>query len=183
MDNGYQALLNHTQLFAYSTQLPLDNWEREFDIAIIARLEQGLEKQYGPRGARRLAVRCGQEFFERGLHGAAIPGGAGDLALRLLPLSSRIKWGLGAVAKVFTQLSDQVTWVDDERDYFLFHIEPCPVCWNREATDPICHFEIGILQQTVRWLSDGRHFRLLQTHCHALGHERCTFRIDKTPLR
>lgn len=181
--SGYVALLNHVELPQFLQTSPPDNLERNFDFAHVARLNRGLEVLYGPRGARNLATRSGRVFFSLGLKKFGILASIGDLTLRAVPLATKLKMGLSAVARVFTQVSDQTCRSEEMRLHFVYHIEQCPVCWGRSTREPIDHFHVGTLQEAMRWIGGNLDFRVTQTKCRAMGDVGCAFRIDKEPIR
>ncbi len=182
--NGVNAILNMAKLPELINNYPPSNLKKEFDFADYAALNQALEDMYGPRGGRGLALRAGRASFARGLQGP-LGGVAGvsDLALKMIPLSLKLKMGLPAMAKVFSQVSDQASRVEGRKDGdFIYIIERCPVCWGRKADKPICHAAIGLLQEGLRWVSGGKEFRVEETACFACGDDRCEFLIYKDPI-
>lgn len=181
--NGLNALLNLTGLRPYIQELPPDNLERAFDFADFSNLNKGLDDIYGPRGGRGLALRGGRATFARGLKGFGALAGVGDLAFKVLPLATKMRIGLPAMARVFTQFSDQITRVESFDDYQLYYIDRCPVCWGRESDRQICYVAVGLLQEGLRWVSGGLEFRVEETECVAMGAEACTFKIDKDPIK
>jgi hypothetical protein len=181
--NGLNALLNLTGLRPYIQELPLDNLERGFDFADFSNLNKGLDDIYGPRGGRGLALRGGRATFARGLKGFGALAGVGDLAFKVLPLATKMRIGLPAMARVFTQFSDQITRVESFDDHQLYYIDRCPVWWGREADRQICYVAVGLLQEGLRWVSGGLEFRVEEVECFAQGAEACTFKIDKDPIK
>lgn len=181
--NGLNALLNLTEMRQFIQEPPPDNLEREFDFAYIANLTRGLDEIYGPRGGRGLALRGGRAIFSRGLKQFGALAGVGDLAFKVLPLQTKLKIGVPAVARIFTQLSDQTSRVEEFDDHFLYYIDRCSMCWGRSADRPICYIAIGILQESLRWVSGGLEFRIQEIECVAMGAESCVFRIDKEPIK
>lgn len=181
--NGLNALLNLTGLRKYIQEFPPDNLEREFDFNDFSAINQGLDDIYGPRGGRGLALRGGRATFARGLKGFGALAGVGDLAFKVLPLNTKLKIGLPAMARVFTQFSDQISRVEDKDDHFLYYIDRCPVCWERKSDRPICYVAIGLLQEGLRWVSGGLEFRVEEIECIANGGEACIFKIDKEPIK
>lgn len=190
-DNGLTLLLEKAALAQYIEKRPPDNWEREFDFAHIANLNRGLVVLYGPRGGRRLAVRSGRYFFERGVKQLGLIAGLDDIALRTLPLHTKLKMGLVALARIFTQFSDQHSRVEEFDNQFMFFVDVCPLCWGQTlepratetAVSPMCHFNTGILQAGSDWFSGGLKFRIEQVQCKAAGDETCGFKIDKEPIK
>jgi hypothetical protein len=181
--NGLNALLNLTGLSQYTRALPPENLQREFDFADFSNLNQGLTDIYGPRGGRGLSLRGGRATFDQGLKGFGALAGVSDLAFRVLPLSTKMRIGLPAMARVFTQFSDQTTRTENHDAYFLYYIDRCPVCWGRKSELPICFVATGLLQEGLKWLSGGNEFRVEEIECLAAGSSSCIFRIDKEPIR
>lgn len=181
--NGLNALLNLIGLKEYIQEYPPENLERAFDFSDFSNLNQGLDDIYGPRGGRGLALRGGRATFARGLKGFGALAGVGDLAFKVLPLATKMKIGLPAMARVFTQFSDQITRVESFDDYHLYHIDRCPVCWGRQADKQICYVAVGLLQEGLRWVSGGMEFRVEEVDCIAMGSDSCTFKIDKEPIK
>ncbi|HSH02232.1 MAG TPA: 4-vinyl reductase [Anaerolineae bacterium] len=181
--NGLNALLNLINLREYINEYPPDNLEREFDFSHISNLTRGLDDIYGPRGGRGLALRGGRALFSRGLKNFGALAGAGDLAFRVLPLKTKLKVGVPAIARIFTQFSDQTSRTEDHGEHFLYYIERCSMCWGQKTDRPVCYIAVGLLQESLRWVSGGLEFRVEEIECIAQGDENCVFRIDKTPIR
>jgi predicted hydrocarbon binding protein len=108
--------------------------------------------------------------------------GVGDLAFKVIPLGTKVKVGLRAMAESFTQFSDQHSEVEDKSDHFVYTIHRCPVCWGRTSDRPICYGAIGVLQEGLRWMSGGKDFRVEEFECHAQGDPCCRFNVFKEPL-
>jgi hypothetical protein len=180
--NGLNALLNLTGLTQYRNQPPPGNLNKEFDFADFSNLSQGVLDIYGPRGGRGLSLRGGRATFDRGLKGFGALAGVGDLAFRVLPEKTKVRIGLPALARVFTQFSDQISYVEDHGDHYLYYIDRCPVCWGRQSDRPICYVATGLLQEGLRWVSGGRMYRVEEIDCLAAGGKSCLFKVDKTPV-
>ncbi len=181
--NGLNALLNLIDMRPFMTNLPPDNLEREFDFAYISNLNRGLEDIYGPRGGRGLALRGGRAIFSRGLKQFGALAGVGDLAFKVLPLQTKLKIGLPAVARIFTQFSDQTSRVEEYNDHYLYYIDRCSMCWGVETEHEVCHIAVGILQETLRWISGGLEFRVNAIECIGMGAKAGVIRIDKEPIK
>jgi predicted hydrocarbon binding protein len=71
----------------------------------------------------------------------------------------------------------------EQNDGKLFwHIERCPLCWERHAAEPVCHLAVGVLQEALFWLSGGKVFNVEEQTCIAAGDETCTIVVDQTPI-
>jgi predicted hydrocarbon binding protein len=109
--------------------------------------------------------------------------GAGDLAFRVLPLLTKMKIGIPAMAKIFSQVSDQYSTVEEAEAEFIYTIHRCPVCWGRSGLDkPVCYIAVGLLQEGLKWLSGGSEFRVNESKCTAMGDPTCEFVIQKMPI-
>ena len=181
--DDYAAILNFAGLSQYEKGLPEDNWAKGFDFVLVAKLNQGLSELYGPRGGRRLAIQVGRGFLTRGLREFGALAGIDDLARRKTPAQIKLRDGLMVVARLFSQISDQKAWLEEQDMQFNYHVEQCPVCWGRTADKPICFFTVGFLQEVLYLLSDGYDFRVQQTSCTAMGDSSCVFRIDREPIK
>lgn len=181
--NGLNAILNMAKLSHLIDNFPPANWDKGFDFAHYAALNQALEDMYGPRGGRGLALRAGRASFARGLQGFGALHNMGDLALKTVPLSIKLKIGLPAMARVFSQVSDQSSRIEEQPNgNFIYVIEQCPVCWGRKSGKPICHAAVGLLQESLRWVSGGKEFRVEEIGCVATGDATCDFLVFKDPI-
>lgn len=178
---GFRALLRMAKMEHYLEQPPPDNLERAFDFADLSSLMWALEQMYGPRGGRGLALRAGRATFAEGLRNFGALAGVGDLAFRMLPLKTKMSIGLKAMANIFSRMSDQITDVREEEEYFVYTIHRCPVCWGRQNTTdrPVCYLALGLLQEGLKWVSGGREIRVYESKCIAAGDEVCEFLIYK----
>ncbi len=181
--NGLNAILNLAGLSHLIDNYPPDNLEREFDFADFTAIHIGLEDMYGPRGGRGLALRAGRATFNDGLKSFGALAGVGDLAFKVLPLQAKMRIGLPAVAKIFSQITDQLSTVDETDDAFIWTIHRCPICWTRTNADkPVCYISTGLLQAMLTWVSGGLEFRVNESKCCAIGDKVCEFVIQKEPI-
>lgn len=181
--NGLNAVLNYVGLSSLVDNYPPDNMDKAFDFAHFSMINQGLEEMYGKRGGRGLGLRAGRTTFEDVLKDYGAMAGVGDLAFRVLPLHTKIKAGLQAMAKIFSEKSDQISSVEEREDHYLYTIERCPVCWGREgAESPVCFYIVGLLQEGLKWVSGGKEYRVNEAKCTAMGDEVCEFVIYKQPV-
>jgi predicted hydrocarbon binding protein len=181
--NGLVAALRLAGLQDLIDNYPPSNLNKEFDFADYSGVNGVLEDIYGPRGGRGLALRAGRASFARGLKDFGALAGVGSAAFKVIPLGAKLKIGVPAMAKIFTQFSDQHSTVKDVGDDFHYHIHKCPVCWGRTADRAICFAAVGLLQEGLKWISSGHEYRVEEISCVAAGAERCTFRIQKEPLK
>lgn len=180
--NGLNAILSLAGLETYVDRIPPDNLSRQFDFVSMAALSQSLEDMYGARGGRGMALRIGRACFARGLKQFGAMAGMADPAFQVLPLEQRSKVGLEALAAIFTNFSDQRTIFEEAEQYFLLHTDYSPIAWGRTSDKPVCHGLVGIIQESLRWSSDGYEYVVQEMSCRAAGGESCVFRINKKPI-
>lgn len=180
--NGLNAILNMAGLSHLMDNYPPENLNREFDFADYSALSGALEEMYGPRGGRGLALRAGRASFAQGLRGFGALAGAGDLAFKVLPLSTKLKIGIPAMARLFSQVSDQRSWVEETPSEYIYYMAPCPVCWGRKSDKPMCHAGTGLLQEGLRWLSGGHEYRVQEHKCVGMGDPACALHVQKEPI-
>jgi predicted hydrocarbon binding protein len=181
--NGIKAVLNLAKVPDLIDNYPPNTLAREFDFSDFGAIGQSIEEMYGPRGGRGLALRAGRAAFAQGLSEFGSVIGASELAFKVIPMQTKVKVGLKAMAETFTKFSDQPSDVTDGDDYFIYTIHRCPVCWGRHSDDRhICYGAVGILQEGLRWVSGGKDFKVEEVECIATGDEHCVFHIFKEPL-
>jgi len=181
--NGLNAILNLAGLNNYVDNYPPDSLEKSFDFADVSSINIALEEMYGPRGGRGLALRAGRATFADALKNFGALAGAGDLAFKVLPLQAKMRIGIPAMAKIFTQVSDQHSTVEEHENEFVYTIHKCPVCWGRSGVDkPACFVAVGLLQEGLKWVSGGNEFRVNESKCIAIGDNVCEFIIQKEPI-
>jgi len=180
--NGLNAILNLAHLPHVIDNYPSDNLDKEFNFADFSAINLALEEMYGPRGGRGLALRAGRAAFADALRNFGALAGAGDLAFKVLPLQAKMRIGIPAMARIFTQISDQHSTVEEQENEFVYTIHRCPVCWGRSADKPVCFVAVGLLQEGLKWVSGGNEFRVNESKCVAVGDDVCEFIIQKTPI-
>ena len=129
-----------------------------------------------------MALRAGRASFKYGLKEYGSLLGLTEMAFRLLPLSTKLHTGAKAFAELFNRHTDQRVRVEERENSILWHIEQCPLCWERKAEEPVCHLAVGLLQEALYWVSGGKVFDVEETACIACGDPFCTIKIDTVPL-
>jgi predicted hydrocarbon binding protein len=181
--NGLNAILNMAGLPNLIDNYPPDNLERQFDFSDFSAINEALEEMYGPRGGRGLALRAGRTAFDESLRNFGALAGVGDFAFKVLPLQAKLRIGLPGMAKVFSQISDQYSTVEEKAEEYIYTIHRCPVCWGRKGLDkPVCYIAAGLLLGGLKWISGGAEFKVVETKCCAVGDDVCEFVIPKEPI-
>ncbi len=177
--NGINAVLNHIGLSEWIHNYPPNNLDMAFPFADVSRIQVGLEEIYGPRGGQGLAMRIGQASFKYGLREFGPMLGITDMGFRLLPLPTKLSKGAEIFASTFNNFTDQQVRLEETSDALFWHIERCPVCWERKTSRPSCNLAVGILQEALYWISSGRYFNVQEISCIAQGDPTCTIQIEK----
>ncbi|NWG35389.1 MAG: 4-vinyl reductase [Chloroflexi bacterium] len=180
--NGVHAILKLASLPQLLDNYPADDSQRAFPFSTVSALLDTLEQVYGPHGGRGLAMRIGRACFNNGIRQYGTQMGITEMAFRLLPLPAKISAGAKAFAELFNALTDQKVRVEEEGETLLWHIEQCPLCWERHSSEPVCHLAVGLLQEALYWLSGGKVFHVEEKTCIAAGDDRCTIVIDQVPV-
>ena len=180
--NGVHAVLKLASLHSLLDNYPGDDAERAFPFSTVSRLTDMLEQVYGPHGGRGLALRIGRACFNNGIRQYGIQMGITEMAYRLLPLPAKISAGAKLFAGLFNNYTDQRVRVEEDGSTLLWHIEQCPLCWDRHAQEPVCHLAVGLLQEALYWLSGGKVFSVEEKTCIAAGDDTCTIVIDQSPI-
>ena len=179
---GVDALGGLAPLESFIQNSPEVNPTQAFSFETMSLLQSTLEQAYGPRGGRGLALRVGRAAFKYGLKEYGSMLGLTEMAFRLLPLPTKLHTGAKAFADLFNKHTDQKVRIEEKDNKIFWHIDQCPLCWERKAEEPICHLAVGLLQESLYWVSGGKVFNVEETACIARGDEACTIVIDQTPL-
>ena len=180
--NGLNAVLNLAGRSDLIGNYPPSDSKLDFSFATLSGLLTQLEHAYGPRGGRGLAIRAGRVAFKYGMREFGLQLGLTETAFRLLPLSAKIRMGGQALADLFNKETDQRVRIEEREGKLLWVIERCPLCWERHSDEAVCHLAVGLLQESLYWLSGGKIFNVEETLCIAKGDPTCTIEIDQTPL-
>lgn len=180
--NGVNAALDLAHLPHLIDNYPPNNLDLEFGFDQISYMQTALEDMYGWRGGRGLALRSGRACFKYGLREMAPSLGRLDPRFQFLPLRKKLRMGSKYLAEIINAFSDQRVHIEEDGDRLLWHIERCPICWQRRSKVPVCHLAIGALQEALYWVSGGKCFNIQETRCIAVGDPACTFVIEKSEL-
>ena len=181
--NGLNAILNLAGLSNLIDNFPPDNLEREFDFADFTAIHVGLEEMYGPRAVVDWLCEQGGLLLMMRSRILALWRVLATWLLRFCRLQAKIRIGLPASAKIFSQVTDQLSTVDETDDAFIWTIHRCPICWTRKNADkPVCYISTGLLQAMLTWVSGGLEFRINESKCCAVGDSVCEFVIQKDSI-
>lgn len=177
--NGLNAVLNTARLPALIDQYPPPNFEPGMTFSEMSRLFEAVEGIYGIRGGRRLARQSGQACFKYGIEGFGGVIGFADFALRLLPIPMRVRIGMEVLAEIFNRYSDHHVMLAESGESYFFIMDQCGFCWERRTETPACDLIVGLLEETLYWVTRGQRFVVESTSCIACGENIGAIRVDK----
>jgi predicted hydrocarbon binding protein len=180
--HGVNAILNLAKMHHLVNNYPPNNLELGFSFTEFGAIQETLDEMYGVRGGRGLAMRAGRETFKYALKEFMPVLGIADLAFRPFPMGMKIKIGLEVFAETFNKFTDQIVHLEQDAENHLWIIERCPVCWQRESETPCCHLAVGLLQESLFWVSNGKNYRVTEIECIASGYNACVIAILKKPI-
>ena len=180
--NGVNAVLKLASQPSLIENYPADDNALAFPFSTLSSLGGTLEQLYGPHGGRGLSLRIGRACFNYGVRQYGAQMGLTEMAFKLLPLPAKLSAGAKAFAELFNAFTDQRVRVEEADRKLLWHIERCPLCWERKTQEPACHLAVGLLQEALYWLSGGKVFNVEEQTCVAAGDETCTIVIDPLPI-
>jgi len=180
--NGVNAILKLASHPSLIENYPADDTQPAFPFSTVSSLGEMLEQVYGPHGGRGLALRIGRACFNYGVRQYGTQMGLAEMAFRLLPLPLKLNAGAKALAELFNNFTDQRVRIEEDDRKLFWHIERCPLCWERHTHEPSCHLAVGLLQEALFWLSGGKVFNVEEKTCIAAGDKTCTIVIDQVPM-
>ena len=175
--DGYETILDITDLATYFAELPPDTLDRQFDFVYFATLNQGLEAMFGARGGRGMALAIGRAWFAQGLSSFGAFAGLAHPKFQALSLDNRAYIALQAFSGVFQQYSDQSMHLRLQDDGYELSVDSSPMTWGRQTEQPVCHSLVGLLQA-----SDGHEYHVHEVACRAAGQDLCIFHINLKPI-
>jgi predicted hydrocarbon binding protein len=87
------------------------------------------------------------------------------------------------MTRIFSQISNQTTTVEEDEACFRYILQQCPDCWGWKRTESAtCFYGAGLLEEGLKWISGGSEFQVNETMCMAKGDKTCEYSINKTPI-
>jgi bacteriochlorophyll 4-vinyl reductase len=181
--NGLNAILNYAHLREYINHYPADNLERGFDFVDFSAIHRAMVEMYGEKGAQTFLKRAGRSTFGDCLRKQGALAGVSSEVFASLPLQTKLRIGLQAIARVVSQISDQTAYVEMVGDHFRYIVQQCPECWGQRGKDKaICSYWTGVLEEGLSYISGGAEFHAIESRCKAKGDDFCEFTIETSPI-
>ena len=180
--SGLSAVLRLAGLDQLISDYPPNTYDRSFAFEHLGQIHESMDRLYGTKSGRGLALRAGRVCFKYGMQEFAPHLADTHSAFRLLPLNLKVITGANAFAELFNRYSDQVVHVAEDPDRVWWHVERCPICWGRQTDAPCCHLAVGLIQESLYWVSGGRSFMVEEIRCCGRGDSSCSIQIAREPL-
>ncbi len=179
--NGTKAILRAGGLQRFIDNFPPNNTEMAVTFADYGAAEQAVEDFCGARGARAMLMRIGRTTFRYTLKEQPAILGLAGIALKALPMGTRMKVILDNITKAANKDVNQPAHLREEPDAFYFVVEECPCRWRPKHQKPACFATVGVLQEALNWAT-GRNFKVEEVACISNGASACVYRIPKEPI-
>lgn len=180
-EGGYEAVLSTARLPELIETLPPEDFKPGLTYREIGRLFEAMESIYGVSGGRRFVRQAGQASFRYWMEGFGGILGLADVVFRIMPIKLRLKIAVEVVAEIMNRYSGQHLVLGEGSDGYFVVLERCGFCEGRRTEVPICAFPVGLLDETLFWVSRGHRFSVEETSCIACGDPVCTIFIDREP--
>jgi hypothetical protein len=122
----------------------------------IMELQKALEAVYGIHAGQGLALRSGRAWVKYGLRFFRDELGWNRSEFRLLPRPVRIQRGLEGLASWMDRVFMEKFFVTRSLDGWLWQIHDCPLVIEPGGEFPCCYWMIGVLEETLQRLGDGK---------------------------
>ncbi len=184
--NGLTIILREAGLEYMRDNFPPDDDEfGELTIGHYASLNAAVLNFFG-RAARSMSIRTGRVIARRAIEKQAkVFNIAALLGLKLMPLSVKLKLGLGQMQDGFRKMwaangQEMILRIEETDDTWLFIRETCPECAGNASDEPVCWLFVGSLYESTRWLT-GKELDIVEIECRATGAPACVWSISKKP--
>lgn len=186
--HGMEEIIGHSGVVAVLNfaRLPdlLEHFnQRDLPVALayseLGKIQSSLEKLYGPRGGRGIALRSGRSCFNYSLREYGKELGLLSLSYRLMTASAKISAGLNLVVGHLSEIFATTIDLEELPDHYNVTIRNCPVCYQRKINVEVCHLFVGFLQEFLYWISGGKFYNVHETACAASGANACVIQIEK----
>lgn len=175
-ENAHEIFQN-TQLKINIESYQGNNLELQFSAAQLSSILSAIEIRYNQPAGRGLALRAGRVCFKMMIREFGYDLGLAKPEIRLLPVRKKLPEISQIFAGVMNQEDHDHIEIETDQHSLLWHVSKCPICWERQSESPACHFGVGILQESLYWLSGGKDYLVEEINCIAAGAKRCTFQI------
>lgn len=180
-ENGAKAVLNAGGLGRFIDNYPPNDTELAASMADYGSAQQAVEEFYGPRGARAMLIRIGRATTRFSLQELPALLGLAGLALKALPMETRVKVVLERLTKTANDTVNLKAHLRVEPDAFYYVNEECPCRWRPPHDKPACFTTVGAVQEALLH-GTGKNFKVEEVACISNGASACVYRVPKEPV-
>jgi predicted hydrocarbon binding protein len=180
-ENGAKAVLNAGGLGHFIDNYPPNDTKLEASFADFGAAQQAVEDFYGPRGARAMLIRIGRATFRYTLQEQPAILGLAGLALKALPVGTRMKKVLDNITKAANDDVNLKAHLREEPDAYYYVNEMCPCRWRPKHDKPACFVTVGVLQEAMLWAT-GKNYKVEEVTCISNMASACVYKIPKKPI-
>lgn len=155
-----------------------------FSLEQITKIQNVLEELYGVAAGRGLTLRSGRAWVKYGLRFFYHELGWGKSEFRLLPRHARIQRGLESLASWMQPHFQERFEVERTATGWLWQISGCGLsaCIPDKTMPSCCYWMVGVLEEVLKRLGDGKNFLVREVTCQLYGAPACLFEIPARPL-
>jgi predicted hydrocarbon binding protein len=180
-ENGAKAVLKAGGLERFIGNYPPNNTALDASFGDYGAAQQAVEDFYGPRGARAMLIRIGRATFRYTLQEQPAILGLAGLALKALPMGTRMKVVLENITNAANRDVNLKAHLREEPDAYYYVNEECPCRWRPKHPQPACFVTVGVLQEAMLWATS-KNFKVEELACISNGASACVYRIPKQPI-
>jgi hypothetical protein len=109
-----------------------------------------------------------------------------ELRARRSDLEQQVRASLETILKGYYDIARRTgqqyrARIEENDQYFYYHLESCAVCAGVSANEPVCLFFSGSLMESLKWFT-GRQFSVVEVACRAMDDPACVWQISKKPM-
>jgi predicted hydrocarbon binding protein len=183
LGNTFNDVVRASGQFQFGTSsLQTTDADKRYPFEAVSALQAGVENVLGD-AAPAMLRRIGRTAFTLGLKELEPVVNITDLPLRQIPLTLKFSVGLEVFARVLNKYTDQTVKVSEADDRYLWIVQQCPICWQRQMEAASCHLVCGLLEEAFAWASGGGRYTVEEIKCAVRGEPTCTFSILKQEQR
>ncbi len=153
-----------------------------FSLTQLAVLQGALEGMYGIAAGRGVALRSGRAWVKYGFRLFYEELGWNRSEFRLLPRTHRLERGLRDLANWMNAHFHEHFDVQRIPEGWIWQIEGFQGSVEATESTPGCYWMIGVLEEVLHRLGDGKIFLVREISCRTCGALSCLFEIPARPL-
>jgi predicted hydrocarbon binding protein len=182
-EEHHNAILLAYGLGNYIDNPPPDDMQVPFPHEHCGRLWQGIYEVYGSRGLKAVAKQVVACTLEQSMaREANIVRVLHPLVRKIGSFESKLRLLYRYWIQELNQRGNMGATSEETEEYWILRLHQCSACRGWHAPEPVCHVWSAYMQAAAAWYTGGAVVHVVETECRAMGHEACTFVVDKRQL-